>query len=152
MWAAVRAVVTASLLWLSSRPRGCGRDGAFCPDACDAMRRYVPTALVGQDFALQQLTDAVCDHLAEASPTRPLVLSLHGPPGVGKTLFHRLLAQAGYNATDAALVRFLILVPPPHATTSCATGRGLKAANPHSCRRALVPAALGTMWCSAWTT
>jgi hypothetical protein len=69
------------------------------------MRSYVPNELVGQGFALQQLTDAVCDHMAEDSPARPLVLSLHGPPGVGKTLFHRLLAQAVYNATDAATVR-----------------------------------------------
>ena len=104
MWTSVRGAFTAALLFLNPPP-GCGRDGAFCPDACDGMRSYVPNELVGQGFALQQLTDAVCDHMAEDSPARPLVLSLHGPPGVGKTLFHRLLAQAVYNATDAATVR-----------------------------------------------
>jgi hypothetical protein len=120
---AVTGAVTAALLLLNPPPR-CGRDGAFCPDACDRMRRYVPQELVGQGFALQQLMDAVCDHLAEDSPTRPLVLSLHGPPGVGKTLFHRLLAQAVYNATDGATVRALLCATcctalrSPHAATS----------------------------------
>ena len=31
---------------------------------------------------------------AQPSPKKPLVVSLHGPPGVGKTFFHKLLAEA----------------------------------------------------------
>ncbi len=33
---------------------------------------------------------------------RPLVLSLHGQPGTGKTLSHQLLARALYNADPKA--------------------------------------------------
>ncbi len=35
----------------------------------------------------------------QPSPKKPLVVSLHGPPGVGKTYFHKLLAEAVYNMT-----------------------------------------------------
>jgi ATP-dependent Lon protease len=76
---------------------------------------------LAQELAVTQLTDAVCDHVknvrtqpataaarepealaavcAKPSPRKPLVLSLHGPPGVGKTYFHKLLAEAVYNMT-----------------------------------------------------
>lgn len=53
--------------------------------------------MVGQEVALRQLSDAVCDHLATPEPQRPLVLSLHGPPGVGKSMVHLLAAHALYN-------------------------------------------------------
>lgn len=53
--------------------------------------------MVGQELALRQAADAICDHLARSEPTRPLVLSVHGPPGVGKSLFHLLAARALYN-------------------------------------------------------
>jgi pantothenate kinase-related protein Tda10 len=53
--------------------------------------------LIGQELALRQIADAVCDHLSQPEPSRPLVLSLHGPPGVGKSMFHRLAARALYN-------------------------------------------------------
>lgn len=48
-------------------------------------------------MALRQISDAICDHLAQPEPARPLVLSLHGPPGVGKSMFHLLAAHALYN-------------------------------------------------------
>ena len=34
------------------------------------------------------------------NPTKPLVASLHGSPGVGQSYFHQLLAQALYDAVD----------------------------------------------------
>ena len=52
---------------------------------------------MGQELALHQISDAVCDHLAAKERQRPLVLSLHGPPGVGKSMVHQLAAQALYN-------------------------------------------------------
>ncbi len=52
---------------------------------------------MGQGLALRQLEDAVCHHLKMLHPSKPLVLSAHGPPGVGKTLTHTLLAKALYN-------------------------------------------------------
>lgn len=52
---------------------------------------------MGQELALRQATDAICDHLAQPEPIRPLVLSVHGPPGVGKSLSHLMAARALYN-------------------------------------------------------
>jgi pantothenate kinase-related protein Tda10 len=69
----------------------------FAPGACERLEPYLSSKLVGQELALRQITDAICDHLALDEPQRPLVLSLHGPPGVGKSMFHRLAAQALYN-------------------------------------------------------
>ena len=43
--------------------------------------------------------DAICDHVANPSPMKPMVMSLHGSPGIGKSYFHHLLAQSLYNAT-----------------------------------------------------
>jgi len=80
----------------------CGWNGAFCPDACARLERHLAAHLAGQELAAQELTLAVCDHIAPwRSPAKPLVVSLHGPVGVGKTLFHRLLAEALYNRTQA---------------------------------------------------
>eukprot|EP00959_Pyramimonas_sp_CCMP1952_P204965 4286011-Pyramimonas_sp.AAC.4 len=36
---------------------------------------------------------------------KPLVLALHGPPGVGKSYFQWLLAQSLYNVTDSETFR-----------------------------------------------
>eukprot|EP00241_Pyramimonas_parkeae_P006772 CAMPEP_0114226676 /NCGR_PEP_ID=MMETSP0058-20121206/1364_1 /TAXON_ID=36894 /ORGANISM="Pyramimonas parkeae, CCMP726" /LENGTH=323 /DNA_ID=CAMNT_0001337427 /DNA_START=271 /DNA_END=1242 /DNA_ORIENTATION=- len=47
------------------------------------------------------MRDAICDHLTEERPEHPLVLSLHGPPGVGKSLYHRMLAESLYNLSDS---------------------------------------------------
>jgi DNA replication protein DnaC len=55
---------------------------------------YLFSELVGQDLAVQQACDAICDYLAKKEPQKPLVLSAHGPPGVGKTFMHLLLARA----------------------------------------------------------
>jgi len=50
-----------------------------------------------QDLAIRQLVDAVCAHVENLQPRKPLVLSMHGPPGVGKTFTTTLLARALYN-------------------------------------------------------
>ena len=57
---------------------------------------------MGQELAVQQACDAICDHLAEEEPQKPLVLSAHGPPGVGKTMMHLLLARALYSKKPSA--------------------------------------------------
>lgn len=69
----------------------------FVPGACDRLEPYISSHLVGQGLAVSQLTDAVCDHIASPSKSRPLVLSLHGPPGVGKSMVHLLTAQTLYS-------------------------------------------------------
>jgi hypothetical protein len=82
----------------------------FPPGACDRLEAHLAAHLVGQGLAVRQLVDAMCDHVASleardggagataAGPSipKPLVLSAHGPPGVGKTLAHALTAAALY--------------------------------------------------------
>ena len=74
-----------------------GAASNFVPGACERLEPYLLSQVVGQDLAIRQLTDAVCDHLARENPTKPLVVSAHGPPGVGKSLTHLLAARALYN-------------------------------------------------------
>eukprot|EP00884_Botryococcus_braunii_P017254 jgi/Botrbrau1/4211/Bobra.0044s0014.1 len=69
----------------------------FIPGASERLEEYLLGEVVGQDLAIRQLSDAVRDHLATPFPVRPLILSSHGPPGVGKTLTHRMLARVLYN-------------------------------------------------------
>jgi len=69
----------------------------FVSNACDHLDPYLTSRIVGQDLALRQISDAVCDHLAQPNPRKPLVLSIHGPPGVGKSLLHQEAARALYN-------------------------------------------------------
>lgn len=90
--------------------------------------RHAPVALtcgcadgrLRQELALTQLRDVVCDHVANVRPAcalptpvltsltlqprprKPLVVSLNGPPGVGKTFYHKLLAESLYNMTGLA--------------------------------------------------
>lgn len=63
---------------------------------------HLQSEVVGQDLAIHQMSDAICDHLLKTQPQKPLVLSVHGPPGVGKSLSHWLLAQAMYDAPGDA--------------------------------------------------
>ena len=73
---------------------------SFAAGACSSIETYLLSEVVGQELAVQQLSDAICDHMLKEQPQKPLVLSVHGPPGVGKSLSHRLLAQALYDASD----------------------------------------------------
>ncbi|KAF8072817.1 TOR1A [Scenedesmus sp. PABB004] len=73
----------------------------FVDTACANVERVLPAEVVGQDLALGQLTDAVCHHLSQPRPKKPLVLSVHGPPGVGKTYSHLWLARALYSRRPA---------------------------------------------------
>lgn len=81
-----------------------GRAGPadFAPGVCERVEPYLLQHLVGQDLAVRQLCDAVCDHVGAERPVRPLVLSVHGPPGVGKSLLHLLLARSLYSARPSA--------------------------------------------------
>lgn len=69
----------------------------FVPEACTNIRDYVAPQIVGQEQAMKLLKASICEHLAKKATNRPLVLSSHGPPGVGKTYTHQLLARAMYN-------------------------------------------------------
>jgi ATP-dependent Clp protease ATP-binding subunit ClpA len=94
-WAAAVAVVgiVSNLLTAPS----------FHPSACSRFEPYMNEYLVGQRPAIRVLTDAICDFLEDDAKTMdgsPLVLSLHGPPGVGKTYFHKLAARVLYDAEE----------------------------------------------------
>jgi hypothetical protein len=94
-WAAAAAALAALSALVGGGPR-------FAPGACERLEPFLAARVAGQDLALRQLADAVCDHLAAARPPRPLVLSLHGPPGVGKSLTHALAARALFARDPAA--------------------------------------------------
>lgn len=62
--------------------------------------------IVGQNESVYAVSDAVCEHLHPgrgfddgsgphyaSAPTRPLIVSVHGPPGVGKSYTHQQLAR-----------------------------------------------------------
>lgn len=65
--------------------------------ACERLEPYLQSQMVGQEMAIRQFSDAVCDHLNQAHPQKPLVVSAHGSPGVGKSFMHKLAARALYN-------------------------------------------------------
>lgn len=71
----------------------------FAPGVCDRLETYLSSEIVGQNLALRQFVDAVCDHVAKPNPLRPLVISVHGPPGVGKSMLHQHAARALFSKT-----------------------------------------------------
>lgn len=95
-----------------------GGPAHFSPHACASVSAALPYAVVGQPAALSAIADAVCDHLAENAGAaikgknnkrgegskKPLVLSAHGPPGVGKSAAHAVLAAALYSPSDLSAV------------------------------------------------
>ena len=93
-WAQAAATNPASRRCCCRRPAG---NLNFAPGACERLEPHLASRVVGQELALRQLADAVCDHLGRLDPPRPLVLSVHGPPGVGKSMSHLLAAQALYS-------------------------------------------------------
>ncbi|KAK9819389.1 hypothetical protein WJX81_001102 [Elliptochloris bilobata] len=97
-WGAAAAVATIVAV-LRSGPAD------FAPGVCERVEPYLLEHLVGQDLAVRQLCDAVCDHVGAERPARPLVLSVHGPPGVGKSLLHLLLARSLYSTRPSASQR-----------------------------------------------
>lgn len=108
-----------------------GGPAHFSPNACASVSAALPYVIVGQPAALAAIADAVCDHLAEnavisggagagrnkgekrggggggggrGGSKKPLVLSAHGPPGVGKSAAHAVLAAALYSPADLSQV------------------------------------------------
>lgn len=118
-WSAL-AAVAGGLLSLVGGP------AHFSPNACASVSAALPRVVVGQPAALAAIADAVCDHLAENAAVaaaaggrkgeatadvgggggtkKPLVLSAHGPPGVGKSAAHAVLAAALYSPADLSVV------------------------------------------------
>jgi Torsin len=70
---------------------------SFVPNACQNAEHLLRSNVEGQDVAIDQLLAAVCSHVSNKASKGPLVISAHGPPGVGKTWTHQLLARALYS-------------------------------------------------------
>ncbi|KAG2496489.1 hypothetical protein HYH03_005314 [Edaphochlamys debaryana] len=64
---------------------------------CAALLPHLQGSVVQQCQAIVPMFEAVCGHLrsvARGTAQKPLVMSLHGPPGVGKTFSALLIPQA----------------------------------------------------------
>lgn len=62
--------------------------GYFAKDACSRLEVALERSVVGQPLATEQLLSAICEHIKTGKDTnKPLVISLHGPPGKPKSLF-----------------------------------------------------------------
>ena len=106
------AALLVSAAWViltASTSVRCGADGSFCGDAaarCARLRAVLERDLHGQRVGADLLADALCDHFGGGGGGggrgggKPLVASLHGSPGVGKSFTHRLVARALYDALD----------------------------------------------------
>lgn len=77
----------------------------FVDTACANLDSLLPQEVIGQELALSQLADAVCHHLSQPHPKKPLVISVHGPPGVGKTYSHHWLARILYSKAPSAALQ-----------------------------------------------
>ncbi len=132
------------LTYLNPHPIGTTR---YHPNACSNVASFLPTHIVGQDLAIQQLVDAVCEHLlpdtqrgrppgggapgSALAGRKPLIISVHGPPGVGKTYTHTLLARALYNRDPAAAGE----CPGEHCRGAKVRGKGWGRGHGGGCRR-----------------
>jgi len=74
----------------------------FHPTAKQNIDSFLQQEIVGQDLALFQLTAAVKNHLSLENPISALVISVHGPPGVGKSFTHYLMAKALFNKNPSS--------------------------------------------------
>jgi len=90
-----------------------GNDNNNNEALCANTRRRVERAVFGQEESTEMLLDAICDKFREIdfserygggddenNALKPLVMSIHGSPGVGKSHFHRVLARAAYGVNE----------------------------------------------------
>ncbi len=118
-------------VYLAARRAG---TSTFLPGACERLESYLHKQLVGQDIAVRQLVSAVCAHIDTPEPQKPLVISVHGPPGVGKTFTHLLMARALYNRDPEAVTQCPGMGCTGYKVRTRALGRNhLRARTPISC-------------------
>ncbi|XP_058158768.1 torsin-4A [Dasypus novemcinctus] len=89
----------------------------------DGLEKALQRAVFGQEAAVGRIVQLLRDYLATHVHSRPLLLALHGPSGVGKSHVGRLLARH-FRAVldDSALVLQYDArhhCPDPHAAQAC---------------------------------
>ena len=74
----------------------------YRPDACEQLKSAYAARIGGQAAQLTQISNTICRHIRAEHRTRPLVIALMGPVGVGKSWTTRVTAQALFSR-DALL-------------------------------------------------
>lgn len=77
-------------------------------------------SLYGQHIALEAILKAVTWFMRDPDPPKPLVLSLHGPTGVGKTHVTKIIARNIYEMGEKSkhVHTFITSYDFPHKTES----------------------------------
>ncbi|XP_057219206.1 torsin-1B-like [Triplophysa rosa] len=75
-------------------------------------------SLYGQHIALETILKAVSGFMKDSNPPKPLVLSLHGPSGVGKTYVTKIIARNIYEMGEMSkhVHTFITTYHFPHKT------------------------------------
>ena len=77
---------------------GCSPEcGGFKPDELE-LKLNLNSKLFGQNIATQTVFSAISSHWSDDDPSKELVLSFHGPPGVGKTHLSNLIVKNMYSS------------------------------------------------------
>ncbi|KAG7458518.1 hypothetical protein MATL_G00221010 [Megalops atlanticus] len=66
------------------------------------LKRDLENKLFGQHLASKVILKAVTGFMRDPNPTKPLVLSLHGPSGTGKNLVSKIIAQNLFQGGDSS--------------------------------------------------
>jgi uncharacterized membrane protein YwzB len=62
-------------------------------DAAARLQEALQSRLFGQPMAIAHITNQISAHIADPAPQKPLVLSLHGNTGIGKSYSTRLIGN-----------------------------------------------------------
>ncbi|XP_051515614.1 torsin-1A-like [Myxocyprinus asiaticus] len=62
----------------------------------EELKKDLRKSLYGQHIAMKTIQKAVSCFMKDSNPTKPLVLSFHGPPGVGKSYVTKIIARNIY--------------------------------------------------------
>lgn len=89
----------------------------------EGLEKTLMREVVGQQEAVNALLSHMSDYLSTYAHSKPLVVSLHGPTGVGKSYLGRLLARHFRSVVGEAMVlQYYVLhhCPPEAAASHCA--------------------------------
>ena len=75
------------------------------------MERDFADLLHGQHLVNRPVVGAIQSHLAEPDPTKALVLSFHGPPGVGKNFVSNIIADSLFEGKRGSEYVHVIIGP-----------------------------------------